>query len=232
MVKDDIVIRNDNIIPTKPSPETVVQELIALSYNKGVYTLEKIPGGSRIYYVIKYFRREFQEGYKLQTGDILKFGAVEFLVREFCPGDQKSTCGNQEIIATQKCDENSYCRICRSEENTLNNPLVSLCKCSGSIKFVHAECMKAWYKSKTTIGRTTNTTSYVIKGLECELCKTKIPLAVEMSGTTINLVDIEKPSFGSYVVLESLNTYVKYVHVIYTEFQKPFTIRLVFLAVT
>jgi hypothetical protein len=39
-------------------------------------------------------------------------------------------------------DENKACRICHES----NNPLFCPCKCSGSIKYVHAECLKRWLR--------------------------------------------------------------------------------------
>jgi hypothetical protein len=39
-------------------------------------------------------------------------------------------------------DENKACRICHES----NDPLFYPCKCSGSIKYVHAECLKQWLR--------------------------------------------------------------------------------------
>lgn len=50
------------------------------------------------------------------------------------------------------------CRICRSE-GTEQEPLFHPCKCSGSIKYVHEECLMEWLK------RSNNSSV-------CELCKT------------------------------------------------------------
>eukprot|EP01025_Chloroclados_australasicus_P059856 TRINITY_DN759_c2_g1_i1.p1 TRINITY_DN759_c2_g1~~TRINITY_DN759_c2_g1_i1.p1 ORF type:complete len:1077 (-),score=95.21 TRINITY_DN759_c2_g1_i1:494-3724(-) len=41
--------------------------------------------------------------------------------------------------------EEDVCRICRSEAET-NRPLLHPCKCSGSIKFVHQDCLLQWLK--------------------------------------------------------------------------------------
>ena len=37
--------------------------------------------------------------------------------------------------------EDIMCRICFEDEND-NNPLINPCKCNGSIRFVHEECLK------------------------------------------------------------------------------------------
>lgn len=51
------------------------------------------------------------------------------------------------------------CRICRSEA-TDDEPLYHPCRCSGSIKYVHQDCLLEWLKHSS-------------KGQNCELCHTK-----------------------------------------------------------
>lgn len=43
-------------------------------------------------------------------------------------------------LPVEKIDEN-ICRICLEGEN-LEKVLISPCKCSGSMKYVHEECLK------------------------------------------------------------------------------------------
>ena len=54
-------------------------------------------------------------------------------------------------------DKSDTCRICRSE-GTPEEPLFYPCKCSGSIKFVHQECLMEWLSHSHK--------------KHCELCKT------------------------------------------------------------
>jgi hypothetical protein len=107
--------------------------------------------------------------------------------------------GNSEILATQlpetiirdptehpkeskaeskkpaKEDE-IHCRICLGSENTESDPLISSpCKCIGSVKLIHFNCMRQWLCSKITERKTQSTVSYVWKDLECDVCKTKYP---------------------------------------------------------
>src|ERR1700712_4460728 len=58
---------------------------------------------------------------------------------------------------TSSEDEQNYCRICRGEGTTAQ-PLYYPCKCSGSIKFVHQECLMEWLSHS--------------QKKYCELCKT------------------------------------------------------------
>lgn len=42
-------------------------------------------------------------------------------------------------------DQETVCRICRCEEE-VGRPLFHPCKCSGSIKYVHNDCLEAWLR--------------------------------------------------------------------------------------
>ena len=51
--------------------------------------------------------------------------------------------------------ENSICRICLSQRNLITTS----CDCSGSVGFIHEDCLKTWTK---------------IRGNICEICHQKI----------------------------------------------------------
>uniref|UniRef100_A0A8C7GDG0 E3 ubiquitin-protein ligase MARCHF6 n=1 Tax=Oncorhynchus kisutch TaxID=8019 RepID=A0A8C7GDG0_ONCKI len=53
-------------------------------------------------------------------------------------------------------DEGDICRVCRSE-GTPDKPLYHPCVCTGSIKFIHQECLVQWLKHS--------------RKEYCELCK-------------------------------------------------------------
>ncbi|EXJ93102.1 hypothetical protein A1O3_01658 [Capronia epimyces CBS 606.96] len=62
-----------------------------------------------------------------------------------------------EAMAAAHDEAQDYCRICRGEASP-NQPLYYPCKCSGSIKFVHQECLMEWLSHS--------------QKKYCELCKT------------------------------------------------------------
>jgi hypothetical protein len=37
------------------------------------------------------------------------------------------------------------CRICLMEDNDTDNPLITPCKCLGSMGFIHHACLKTWF---------------------------------------------------------------------------------------
>lgn len=45
-------------------------------------------------------------------------------------------------------EEGSVCKVCMEELATEDNFLFSPCKCSGSCKYIHLNCLKNWMVSK------------------------------------------------------------------------------------
>ena len=64
---------------------------------------------------------------------------------------------NSGPIKLQLEEDGDYCRICRGE-GTAEQPLFYPCKCSGSIRFVHQDCLMEWLSHS--------------QKKYCELCKT------------------------------------------------------------
>ena len=89
-------------------------------------------------------------------------------------------------------DEGDNCRICRGE-GTTEQPLFYPCKCSGSIRFVHQECLMEWLAHS--------------QKKYCELCKTPF--------TFTKLYDNSMPStlplalFLQQVVIHSIEAFLR-----------------------
>ncbi|KAK7877267.1 hypothetical protein WMY93_032021 [Mugilogobius chulae] len=49
-------------------------------------------------------------------------------------------------------EEGDLCRICQMGEESVSNPLIQPCRCTGSLQYVHQECIKRWLLSKITSG--------------------------------------------------------------------------------
>lgn len=93
------------------------------------------------------------------------------------------------------------CRICFHSECTVEDPLISPCNCAGSMKYIHAACLRNWLKGKITTRHSERAASYFWKDLSCELCKESLPSFLTVNGRTIELVSIEYPT-TPYLVLE------------------------------
>ncbi|XP_044035886.1 probable E3 ubiquitin-protein ligase MARCHF10 [Siniperca chuatsi] len=80
---------------------------------------------------------------------------------------------NKEIVCRPKRrllfelsneEEEDQCRICHSGGGSPTNPLLSPCLCSGSMQFIHLDCLKKWIQTKIQSG----SRLHVVK--RCELC--------------------------------------------------------------
>lgn len=69
---------------------------------------------------------------------------------------------------------NTMCRICFSDESEKDNPLISPCKCSGSMSHVHIKCLRQWLSRNENKKIGVHVTTYVWKAFHCELCKSKL----------------------------------------------------------
>ena len=58
-------------------------------------------------------------------------------------------------VGGEEEEEEAFCRVCRCR-GTPSNPLRHPCKCKGSVKWIHEECLGEWLKRS--------------KKYECELC--------------------------------------------------------------
>lgn len=72
------------------------------------------------------------------------------------------------------CKIKIQCRVCYSTDSTDENPLISLCNCTGSVQNIHYECLQAWIIERSRHKQTGDVTIIKCK-LYCELCKTPLP---------------------------------------------------------
>jgi hypothetical protein len=104
------------------------------------------------------------------------------------------------------------CRICY-DNGEAGNPLITPCKCAGSMQYVHLKCLRRWMDGRLSVNNagdaSTTTVSYFWRNLDCELCKASYPTSVECpaKGTptgveTVDLYELPVPE-SPYIVLES-----------------------------
>ncbi|CAI2376075.1 unnamed protein product [Moneuplotes crassus] len=114
--------------------------------------------------------------------------------------------------------QNCVCKICLSEEeDPEGDPLISPCKCIGTVKYMHVSCLREWIKSKCKISEKDYCTTYIWENLFCELCKIKYPDNV-IKKKRIQIVEFEIPDQDEYVLLESFQRHeqkrVRILHVL------------------
>lgn len=102
------------------------------------------------------------------------------------------------------------CRICLEEEYP-ENELICPCKCAGTMKYIHVDCLKEWLDSKKLTYNGEKVKSFFWKALECELCKA--PFENVMKGRLFNIMNFECPG-EDYLIMESVKSApAKVVHV-------------------
>ena len=48
------------------------------------------------------------------------------------------------VVESNGKDGEVQCKVCWGDEQTRANPLLNSCKCDGSVRFIHYECLKYW----------------------------------------------------------------------------------------
>uniref|UniRef100_A0A8C9PS12 RING-type E3 ubiquitin transferase n=1 Tax=Spermophilus dauricus TaxID=99837 RepID=A0A8C9PS12_SPEDA len=77
------------------------------------------------------------------------------------------------MITDSEEEEGDLCRICQMAAASSSNLLIEPCKCTGSLQYVHQECMKKWLQAKINSGSSLEAVT------TCELCKEKLQLNLE-----------------------------------------------------
>ncbi|KAL7870079.1 hypothetical protein AOLI_G00140670 [Acnodon oligacanthus] len=80
-----------------------------------------------------------------------------------------------ERLLEEESDEEDedVCRICQCKGTSPTNPLLSPCQCSGSLQYIHHDCLKRWIQTKIKSGAE-------LSGVKtCELCKGSLTLDLD-----------------------------------------------------
>ncbi|XP_030064687.1 E3 ubiquitin-protein ligase MARCHF7 [Microcaecilia unicolor] len=77
------------------------------------------------------------------------------------------------LLEDSEEEEGDLCRICQMGVASQTNPLIEPCRCTGSLQYVHQECIKKWLQAKINSGSTLDAVT------TCELCKEKLKLNLE-----------------------------------------------------
>ena len=103
------------------------------------------------------------------------------------------------------------CRICYlEEENKYENPLIQPCSCSGSLKYIHLNCLLHWLSAKILIKKTFFSQNeyfkvFTINKIECEICKEKLPDFIMHESKIYSLIDFDqhKEIEGNYITFDA-----------------------------
>ena len=158
---------------------------------------------------------------------MISFGNIKFKIKKIHIKNPNINNNNNQIAAhsfqiqkqnntlySYRSDNNNInldnipkCRICLSEEiDSETNPLITPCKCIGSIQYVHLICLKQWLESKITFREYNHLNVLVKKKFQCELCNSPFPDSITIQTNTfpkkVNLIDCPEEHPFNYFIME------------------------------
>ncbi|CAD8140008.1 unnamed protein product [Paramecium pentaurelia] len=171
---------------------------ISMSQRTNTKLMEK---GSKLWLVVRSIQQMMSNnGIKLKEGDVIKMGRVKFKIREI-QLNQRQLIQDSDSAKSSQSDAIT-CRVCCSSAFSRSNPLVNPCKCTGSIKYIHLNCLKKWLKSKFQTKQSDHCIIYMWKNLECELCKFNYPPIFKSDEGVFDLIELSKPTEYPYILME------------------------------
>lgn len=108
---------------------------------------------------------------------------------------------NSSFSSHKKSTSRPLCRICYLYNSDVENPLISLCNCSGSMKYIHYKCLKHYIEVNLTKKIEQNYKSYNWKSYSCEICKKEYPKYFKIKDTLYPLIDLDI-NFTSYMICD------------------------------
>ena len=115
--------------------------------------------------------------------------------------EKKSKTENEILVLNNNNNNNKKKKICRicylEEENKRLNPLIKPCKCSGSMKYIHYECLLHWLRTKLIINKRSVIDNgyfdiYRLDLIECELCKNHLLNYIKHNNKIYSLIDYQR----------------------------------------
>ncbi|MCQ2816254.1 MAG: FHA domain-containing RING-CH finger protein [archaeon] len=156
--------------------------------------------------------------YELKENDILKLGRIKFVVKKINIVGHETKTSKETFASYESSDinkskseegssEENICHVCYCSEVSDDNPMLSICKCKGSMH-THLKCLKLWLNTRKTVQEIEGKmgVSYTINKFNCEICNEPYPVTVKSKDHFFNLIDYEEPEGQNYIILQSLNS--------------------------
>ena len=111
--------------------------------------------------------------------------------------NEKINCDNKNSIISGK----PMCRICYLTSSDIDNPLITPCKCSGSMGCIHFNCLKKCIEMNISKKADSYYKFYYWKIFECEICKTEYPKYIKYKDKYYHLISLDV-NFSSYMICD------------------------------
>lgn len=124
----------------------------------------------------------------LARGEVVKVGEVVVETVEICSdSDEEDRFAPNEEPAL---GPDEVCRVCYSDTNTTQDPLLSPCLCSGSMRFIHLSCLRRSLAGNVHSRSTQQAVTIGWKELKCAVCRAHIPPVLEERGRLLYTVEL------------------------------------------
>ena len=213
------LIRKDNIcslVHADKLGEPLLHFSLEGTLYAGLPTVETTGISERLWEVVRN-----QPSKELIPGDVLKLGRVIIRVRAVSVTGEDTAAlsclkAPMVMLPYQPCQDEPpvVCRICLSEEQSDDNLLISPCDCSGTVKYIHVVCLQEWLRTRLDSDNTGTIRTYHWKNIDCELCKTALPMVLLLGGYPKALVEINKPGIPFIILEEACRRERSQIHVI------------------
>jgi hypothetical protein len=137
--------------------------------------------------------------FSLRQGTVIKLGRLQFEVKALKSKEDYL----QEVETVRIKDLSKTCRICFVEDQ-FDDPLISICKCSGSIEGLHVKCLQSWILSKITTSGESSVMKF-LRSIHCELCREKLPFIVKVENVVYDMLKGHKPKVP-FLILEGIQS--------------------------
>ena len=135
---------------------------------------------------------------------MIKLGRMKLRVKELrTPSEADASVATQDSSDDEQDAAAGQCRICLSDEPEPDNPLIAPCNCSGSMKYIHLNCLWYWLEVRRVMWDSPNALLYYWKSIDCEVCQHTYPLPLLTKWKGCDLFPHDLPS-RPCVILESL----------------------------
>ncbi|CAD8059619.1 unnamed protein product [Paramecium sonneborni] len=163
----------------------------------------------KLWAVLKLENSQFQsiDHKDLKIGDVIKLGRVRMQLLEYAfmtPCDEATQYQDEQDDEVQSINDVFNCRICFSSRVSEINPLIRPCKCGGSVKYIHLECLQKWVGIQLKIKQGEHFIQYLWKRLDCEICKATFRNTYKFQDKTYSVLKLPKPK-SSYITFKITN---------------------------
>lgn len=187
---------------------------------------------------------------KMESSENLRLlNSENNLLQIFRRGENDKNVSSQSVVVDEELKQEDIvgkieeggspkaCRICFGETDEINDPFISICKCKGSMKYIHFLCLQKWVQNRVTFKTTTYLHSYVWKNFDCEICKEDLPCTSFPSYSLLNIVSfaIHHGSFISsllFLILKAVSIVENGKKLNLVEIRKPFSNYIFFQILT